>query len=231
MEEVSRNEWLEARKALLAEEKELAHAREAVAARRRALPKVRVTKDYRFVGEDGERTLAALFGPHGQLVVYHFMFGPDWTEGCSSCSFWADGYDRMPAHLAARDVAFAAISRGPLERLLAYRDRMGWSFPWLSSAGSDFNFDYGVSFRDDDEERVYNYGRGRFDGTEAPGLSVFQRDPDGAVFHTYSTFARGLDPLNPGYQLLDLVPKGRDEAHLPWSQAWVRRRDRYGDDG
>ena len=227
---VSRETWLEARKALLEREKALTRERDALAAARRALPWVEVTEDYRFEGEAGETWLADLFGSRSQLILSHFMFGPDWEAGCPSCSFWADGYDPMVVHLAARDVAFAAVSRAPLTSLLVYRDRMGWRFPWVSSLDSGFNRDFGVSF---DEEAlaagpvVYNYRDASLHGGEAPGLSVFCRDGAGRIFHTYSCYARGLDAMNAAYQLLDIVPKGRDEQALPFPMTWVRRCDEY----
>ncbi|REJ82169.1 MAG: DUF899 domain-containing protein [Acidobacteria bacterium] len=227
---VSRDEWLAERRELLAEEKELDRRRDALSSRRCALPWVRVERAYRFEAEGGELSLRDLFGDREQLVVQHFMFGPDWQEGCKHCSFWADGFDPMVVHLHHRGVAFAAVSRAPLASLLAYRDRMGWSFPWVSSLGTTFNYDYGVSVSDDDMEAgatSYNYreidpGELR----ERPGMSVFVRRGDD-VFHTYSTYARGLDRLNAAYQVLDMVPRGRDENDLPYPMAWVRRRDEY----
>lgn len=223
-------DWLAARRELLDAEKTLQKSHDEVARLRRALPVRRVASDYRFEGEDGEQSLADLFGDKSQLLVYHFMYHPDWDEGCKSCSFWADSYDGVIAHLAARDVAFAVISRGPLAKLLAYRERMGWSFPWLSSADSSFNYDFNVSFHPEDIKAgntMYNYveGGGRIE--ELPGLSVFRNNGDGTIDHTYSTFARGLDPLNPVYQMLDLTPKGRDEDELPYPMDWVRRHDEY----
>lgn len=223
-------EWLAARRELLEAEKSLQKRHDEVARLRRALPARQVRPDYRFIGENGEQSLADLFNDKSQLLIYHFMYHPDWDEGCKSCSFWADSYDGVISHLAARDVAFAVISRGPLEKLLAYRERMGWSFPWLSSADSSFNYDFNVSFRPKDIEvgnTMYNYveGGGRIE--ELPGLSVFRKNSDGTIDHTYSTFARGLDPLNPVYQMLDLTPKGRDEDELPYPMDWVRRHDEY----
>ncbi|MEM1414707.1 MAG: DUF899 domain-containing protein [Myxococcota bacterium] len=226
---VSREEWLEARKALLAEEKAFTQQREAMAAKRRALPWVRVDEDYRFQGEAGERTLADLFAGRSQLLLQHFMFGPAWEAGCPSCSYWADQIDRGRLYLGARDIAYVAVSRAPLDTLLAYRARMGWSFPWVSSLGSSFNFDYRVSFTPEQREsgkKLYNYGSQPFGGEEAPGVSAFVREGD-AIFHTYSTFARGLDLLNGAYHWMDIAPKGRDEAGLPFAQAWVKRRDEY----
>lgn len=224
---VDRETWLKARLALLTEEKALTHAREALAAKRRALPRVRVETPYRFTGEAGEATLADLFAGRSQLLVYHFMFGPDWQEGCKSCSFWADNFDGAVPHLAARDATLVAVSRAPFAKLAAFKRRMGWRFPWISSAGSSFNEDFAVSFPKGGAARRYNFGTQSFAMEEAPGMSVFARDPSGAVFHTYGTFARGLDWLNGAYQLMDLLPKGRDEAGLAYPMAWVRHRDKY----
>ena len=226
---VSRKEWLAARKAHLAREKELTRLRDNVSAERRELPWVLVDKAYVFDGPGGKQTLSDLFEGRSQLLVYHFMFGPDWSEGCPSCSFWADTYDGIVVHLQHRDVSFAAISRAPLEKLDAYRRRMGWTFPWLSSIGNDFNFDYHVSFPPEEQKTaLYNFEPRGFGSSEAPGVSVFARRDDGRIFHTYSCYARGLDTLNSAYQLLDLVPKGRDEQGLTFPMAWVRRHDRYG---
>jgi predicted dithiol-disulfide oxidoreductase (DUF899 family) len=227
---VEKSEWTNARRELLAAEKSLQAARDELAMKRRALPAIRLEVDYEFLGEKGSQSLTSLFGDQSQLLVYHFMFHPDWDEGCKSCSFWADSFDGAIAHLAARDVAFAVISRGPLDKLLAYRQRMGWSFPWLSSLGSTFNYDFEVSFTPEqieDNSARYNYRDSANVGSEMPGVSVFRRDDDGAIYHTYSCFARGLDTLNPVYQLLDLAPKGRDEAELPYPMDWVRRNDDY----
>lgn len=221
--------WLDARRELLIAEKALQTARDDLAAKRRSLPSYPVASDYQFIGRKGPENLVGLFGKHSQLLVYHFMFHPDWDEGCKSCSFWADSFDGLIPHLAARDVAFAAISRGPLAKLLAYQERLGWSFPWVSSAGSPFNYDFGASFTEEQIEAKsaeYNYKENASVGSEMPGVSVFRRDGN-EVFHTYSTFSRGLDTLNPVYQLLDLVPKGRDEDTLPYPMDWVRRHDSY----
>ena len=223
---VTRAEWLEARRELLALEKELTRARDEVARVRRALPWVRVEHDYVFDGPGGERSLADLFAGRGQLAVYHFMFGPDWDEGCRSCSLWADQFDAMIPHLAARDVTLVAVSRAPLEALRPFRERMGWRFPWYSSARSTFNEDYHVSFPGQ-ERGWYNF-RETDVMEELPGLSAFLRDADGTIHHTYSCYARGLDAFNATYQLLDLMPRGRDEAGLPYSMSWVRHHDRYG---
>jgi predicted dithiol-disulfide oxidoreductase (DUF899 family) len=229
-EVVSRQEWLEARKRLLAREKEFTHARDRLSAERRELPWVRVEKEYVFHGPAGDETLAQLFGGRSQLLVYHFMFAPEWDEGCKSCSFWADSFNLIPAHLAQRDASFVAISRAPLEKLERYAHRLCWSFEWVSSADTDFNFDYGVSFepRSIEQKRpVYNYGTFAPPSTEMPGASAFYRDAAGTIFHTYSTYGRGIDMLNAAYQWLDIAPKGRDEDRLPHTMAWVKRRDEY----
>jgi predicted dithiol-disulfide oxidoreductase (DUF899 family) len=227
----SRAEWRERRLALLAEEKALTHAREALAAKRRALPWVRVDADYAFDGPQGRVGFDALFAGKSQLIVYHFMFAPDWEQGCKSCSFWADGFDRALVHLAQRDVALAAVSRAPLAKLAAFASRLGWSFPWYSCGDDAFAYDFGVSFRPDAEAAEYNYAPKGNSMADLPGISVFARDAAGAIHHTYSCFARGLDPMNPAYQYLDLVPKGRDEDALPFSMAWVRIRDLYPSQG
>jgi predicted dithiol-disulfide oxidoreductase (DUF899 family) len=227
---VSRQEWIEARKAHLAHEKELTRARERLSEERRALPWVKVDKPYLFDAADGRKTLADLFKGKNQLVVQHFMFAPDWNEGCKSCSFWADGFERMIPHLAARDTALVAVSRAPLPKLLAFRNRMGWTFDWVSSAASDFNYDYAVSFTPDDLKsgnRIYNFGTTDFSIEEAPGISVFYRNEAGDIFHTYSCFSRGLDMMNAAYHYLDLTPLGRHEEGLPYPMNWVRLRDQY----
>ena len=227
----TREEWMEARVKLLDREKALNRQRDEVAEQRRNLPWVRIDKDYRFEGPDGERTLRDLFDGHTQLLAYHFMFGPDWDEGCPSCSFWADSHDGTQVHLAHRDVSFVCVSRAPYAKLAAYKARMGWTFPWFSSAPSDFNFDFGVSFTRGQQEDGGDYNFTRLDHPpeEAPGLSAFAIDQSGDVFHTYSTYSRGLDPLNTAYQLLDLAPRGRDEANLAWTMEWLRRHDAYDD--
>jgi predicted dithiol-disulfide oxidoreductase (DUF899 family) len=227
---VSQEQWLAARKAHLVHEKEFTRARDRLSAERRALPWVRVDKAYTFDGPNGRTTLGDLFAGRSQLVVQHFMFAPDWTEGCKSCSFWADGFERMIPHLAARDTTLVAISRAPLEKLAAFKARMGWTFVWLSSAENDFNFDYRVSFTPDEINsgtKVYNFGTSGFGIEEAPGISVFYRDDTGAIFHTYSCFARGLDMMNAAYHYLDLTPMGRHEDGLPYPMDWLRLRDRY----
>ncbi|PCI42626.1 MAG: thioredoxin [Moraxellaceae bacterium] len=229
---VSRSEWLVARKELLSKEKEFTRLRDELSRERRELPWVKVDREYTFDAEGGQETLGDLFGRCSQLVVYHFMFGPDWEEGCPSCSFWADNFNNIPIHLQHRDVAFAAISRGPLKKLIDYKKRMGWGFKWVSSLESEFNQDYHVSFPSDKEEQgdvYYNYHMTKFPMKEAPGVSVFLKDNDGNIFHTYSCYSRGLDMLNSAYHHIDLTPKGRDEDDLPFSMAWVRRHDRYED--
>jgi predicted dithiol-disulfide oxidoreductase (DUF899 family) len=223
---VSREEWIKARKAHLAHEKELTRARERLGEERRALPWVKVDKPYVFDGPAGKQTLADLFAGRSQLVVQHFMFAPDWAEGCKSCSFWADGFERMIPHLAARDTTLVAISRAPLEKLAAFKARMGWTFGWLSSGQSD----YAVSFTPEQlasGAKVYNFETSGFGVEEAPGISVFDRDETGNIFHTYSCFARGLDMMNAAYHYLDLTPLGRHEEGLPYPMDWLRLRDAY----
>ena len=214
----SREQWLAARRSLLTKEKAFTRERDALSEQRRALPWVRLEKDYAFDARGGKLALADLFGEHSQLIVYHFMFGREWETGCKSCSFWADQFNSMISHLAARDVSLVAVSRAPLARLEAFKRRMGWSFEWVSSCNSDFNHDFGVSFAPEELQREddnYNFSTGRFGGEEGDaGLSVFYKDTDGSVYHTYSCYARGLDVLNGAYHYLDLVPKGRDEKAL-----------------
>jgi predicted dithiol-disulfide oxidoreductase (DUF899 family) len=227
---VSQGEWIEARKRLLAKEKEFTRLRDELSQERRELPWVRVEKQYVFEGPNGKETLADLFAGRHQLIVQHFMFDPSWDAACKSCSFWADGFNGFAVHLEQRDLAFVAVSLAPFEKLAAFKERMGWTFKWVSSLGSEFNHDYQVS--ETQEERAkgqafYNYRMGKPFGSERPGISVFYRDDDGAVFHTYSCYARGLDMLNGAYHYLDLAPKGRDEAGLPYGMAWVRLHDEY----
>jgi predicted dithiol-disulfide oxidoreductase (DUF899 family) len=224
MKIVDQTEWLVARRALLEQEKAFTRDRDALSAARRAMPVVPVTVEYSFQTETGPATLQSLFGPHNQLVIYHFMFGPDWQAGCKMCSFWADSFDRVGPHLAARDTAFFVTSNGPLDRLLAYRARMGWSFPWISTGDGPFHRDFATSFPGSDVG--YNYS-GRAAGPEMPGLSVFVKLEDGGICHSYSTYARGLDMLNTAYQLLDLTPLGRQEDALDFKMSWVRRHDEY----
>lgn len=228
---VSRAEWTVARKQLLAREKQFTRDRDRLSEERRALPWVEVTEHYAFDRARGTATLAELFDGRSQLVVYHFMFAPDWNAGCKSCSFWADNFNGIVEHLAHRDVTMIAISRAPLAKLTAFARRMGWTFEWVSSAGNDFNRDYGVSFSPEQIASgtvAYNYTDQRARGSELPGISVFYKDGDGRVFHTYSCYARGLDMMNGAYHYLDLVPRGRDEAGLSSPNAWLRLRDEYG---
>ena len=225
MSVVAHDDWLAARKELLAKEKQFTRARDELTRQRQALPWEAVEKDYRFEGPAGEETLAGLFDGRSQLLVYHFMFAPEDEVGCKSCSFWADNFNPNVIHLNARDVSFAAVSRAPFEKLEAYRGRMGWDFHWVSSGGTDFNFDYGVSFTPDQQENdVYNYGSLAPRIADREGLSVFARDEE-QIFHTYSAYARGIDLVNTAYNYLDLVPKGRDEGDR--GQSWVRRHDEY----
>jgi predicted dithiol-disulfide oxidoreductase (DUF899 family) len=228
---VSPAEWLAARKKLLAKEKEFTRLRDALSRQRREMPWEKVEKKYVFDGPEGKETLADLFAGRSQLIIYHFMLGPEWKEGCPSCSFLADSFDATTVHLAQRDTSFAVISRSTLPEIQAFQKRMGWKFPWLSSNGSDFNHDFQVSVAKEEAasgKAIYNYEPSNFPSEERPGLSVFFRR-DGEVFHTYSSYARGLDILLPTYNFLDLTPKGRDEEGLPWPMAWVRHHDRYGD--
>ena len=229
---VSREEWLEARKQLLADEKELTRRRDELSRRRRELPWVKLEKNYVFEGPFGPETLADLFAGRSQLIVYHFMLGPTWEEGCKSCSYLADHFDPTRVHLAHRDTTLAVVSRAPMPRIQAFRKRMGWQFHWVSSFASGFNRDFGVEFTTEElaGEVDYNYGKTRFGSEEAPGLSVFYKDGAGGIYHTYSAYARGLDSLVGTYQFLDLVPKGRDEDGLAFTMSWVRHHDKYGDD-
>ena len=238
---VSQTEWLEARKDLLAKEKDFTRRRDELSRRRRELPWVKVNKEYIFDGPRGKETLGELFDGRSQLIVYHFMFDPIWEEGCPSCSFWADSFNGIGVHLNHRDVTMIAISHAPLEKLQPFKKRMGWSFKWVSSFHSDFNYDFQVSFTPAEFKKgtvYYNYtdrgsdSLGLVDSKnavnqEAPGISVFYKDENGAVYHTYSCYARGLDMMNTAYHYLDLVPKGRDEAGLDFTMAWVRYHDKY----
>jgi predicted dithiol-disulfide oxidoreductase (DUF899 family) len=228
---VSHDDWIAARKAHLAEEKAFSRARDALSKKRRELPWEKVEKQYLFDGGSGQETLADLFGGNSQLIVYHFMLGPDWEAGCPSCSLIADHFDGATTHLAQRDVAFVVVSRAPLPQIDAFKRRMGWRFKWVSSFGSDFNPDYQVSATPQERAGgavLYNYELVKdFPSDERPGASVFHKDPAGDVFHTYSTYGRGLDILIGAYNLLDLAPKGRDEDGLAYSMAWVRHHDKY----
>ena len=230
---VSRDEWLVARKELLAKEKNLTWERDAVSAERRQLPWVKVDKEYVFDAPGGKRTLADLFEGRTQLIVYHFMFGPDWKEGCPSCSFISDHIDGSVVHLAARDVRLVVVSRAPLAQIEAFKKRMGWRFHWVSSHGSDFNYDYQVSMKKEElgkGEVYYNYGMQQFPSEERPGTSVFYKDAAGNIFHTYSSYARGLDIFIGAYNWLDITPKGRDEEGLKHTMAWVRHHDKYDEE-
>jgi predicted dithiol-disulfide oxidoreductase (DUF899 family) len=228
---VSRDEWLAARRAHLTKEKELTRLYDGLREERQRLPWVAVERSYTFDAAEGAVTLGELFDGKSQLVIYHFMFGPDWQEGCPSCSLLADHVDPSLPHLGARDVAFAAVSRATIAQIEAFRKRMGWQFRWVSSNGNDFNRDYHVSFSKDEVAAgtsEYNFGTGApFPIEEAPGLSVFSRDESGRVYHTYSSYGRGPEPFLGVYHFLDVVPKGRDESGLPWPMAWVRHHDRY----
>jgi predicted dithiol-disulfide oxidoreductase (DUF899 family) len=226
---VSQEEWIVARKELLAKEKSLTRQRDALAEERRKLPWVKVDAQYEFDTPSGKKSLGELFGGKSQLVIYHFMLGPDWEQGCPSCSLLGDHMDGMGIHLAERDVRLMIVSRAPLDKISAFKKRMGWKFPWVSSLGSQFNFDFGVSVPKEDmgKEHVYNYGLNKFPSEERPGLSVFYKNANGEVFHTYSMYARGLEDLLGVYVILDRVPKGRDETGLTHGMAWVRHHDRY----
>ena len=228
---LAREDWIAERKKLLAREKEFTHLRDQLSRERRELPWEKVEKEYVFDTPEGRQSLGDLFAGKSQLVIYHFMFGPDWEEGCPSCSFWADNFNNIGIHLAHRDITLIAVSRAPLEKLEAYKKRMGWGFRWVSSLNSDFNYDYQVSFTPEEMEKgevYYNYRVTSFPSNEGPGISVFYKDENGDVFHTYSCYSRGLDMLNGTYHYMDLVPKGRDEDDLPWTMAWLRRHDQYG---
>ena len=225
---VSREAWLAAREALLRKEKEFSRLREELARERRALPWVKVEKAYAFDGPSGRETLADLFSGKSQLVLVHFMFNPASESGCAHCSFWADHYDGMLPHLAQRDVSFVVASRAPFAKLEAFRRRMGWRFKWVSAGESDFSYDYQASFRPEDVAAGtarYNYAPMTAKAADREAISVFYRAADGTIYHTYSTYARGIDMVNGTYQFLDLVPKGRDEGDKP--QAWVKHHDRY----
>ncbi len=224
---VSPSHWLEARKQLLKKEKEFTRLRDALSQQRRDLPWEAVDKQYVFEGPNGKQTLAELFEGRSQLVIYHFMLGPTWEAGCPNCTFWADNFNNIIVHLNHRDVTMIAVSHAPYQKLLAYQRRMGWNFKWCSSFETDFNFDYHVSFTPEElaaKQPLYNYTQDPRNSEHA-GISVFYKDSTGAVFHTYSTYARGLDMLNVAYHYLDLVPKGRDEGD--GGMSWVRRRDEY----
>jgi predicted dithiol-disulfide oxidoreductase (DUF899 family) len=225
---VSRPDWLAARARLLRREKSFSDARERLAAERREMPWVMVDRKYTFEGPKGTESMADLFGGRSQLVVYHFMFDPAEKKGCAHCSFWADNFNPIIVHLKQRDVTMLAISRAPLKKLEAFKKRMGWTFKWVSCGKSDFNYDFNVSFTPDEVRKdagFYNYRKGPVWCEDREGISVFYRNRDGEVFHTYSCFARGIDMMNTAYQYLDLVPRGRDEGERP--QSWVDYHDKY----
>jgi predicted dithiol-disulfide oxidoreductase (DUF899 family) len=230
---VSHAEWLAARRQFLEREKEFTRQRDELSRQRRQLPWERVGKEYAFAGAEGKETLADLFDGRSQLIVYHFMLGPGWKEGCPSCSYLADHFDGMTIHLAHRDVTFTAISRAPIDQIEAFKKRMGWRFHWVSSFGTEFNYDYHVSFTEEERKRgkvEYNFGKMEFPSEEGPGISVFSKDAGGHIYHTYSAYARGLDMMVGTYNFLDLVPKGRDEDGLAFTMAWVRHHDKYAND-
>ena len=227
---VSPQQWIANRKELLQKEKEFTRLRDELSRQRRELPWEKVETEYVFDGPLGKETLSGLFNGKSQLIVYHFMLGPGWKEGCPSCSFVADHIDGMLPHLAQRDVTFVVVSRAPLAEIEAFKKRMGWSFKWLSSYGTDFNRDYHVSFTPEEMAQgkvYYNYAISEFPREEAPGTSVFYKNSSGEVFHTYSCYARGVDIFMGTYNYLDIVPKGRDEDALDFSMSWVRHHDRY----
>jgi predicted dithiol-disulfide oxidoreductase (DUF899 family) len=228
---VSHAEWLGTSKQFLAKEKELTHLRDELARLRRELPMEKVEKNYVFDGPSGKVSLTDLFEGRSQLIVYHFMFGPGWKEGCPSCSFIADQFDSIRLHMQQRDTNLVAVSRATWPEIDGFKKRMGWKFPWVSSSGTDFNYDYKVSFNKDDIETgkaIYNYETSSFPSEEGPGASVFYKQ-NGEIFHTYSTYGRGLDMMLNAYNFIDLTPKGRNEEGLPWPMAWVRHHDKYGD--
>ena len=230
---VSPTEWTAARKELLRKEKEFSRLRDELSRQRREMPWEKVQKNYVFEGPKGKETLADLFGGRSQLIIYHFMLGPGWKEGCPSCSFLGDHFDGSIVHLAARDVTLVVVSRATLPEIEAFKKRMGWRFKWVSSNGTDFNFDYQVSASKEEQAKgkgkvYYNYDLTDFPSDERPGASVFCKNESGEVFHTYSTYARGLDILIGAYNFLDLTPKGRDEEGLAHGMAWVRHHDKYG---
>ena len=228
---VSEKERLEARKALLKKEREFTELRDQLSRQRRELPWEAVDKEYVFDGPDGKQTLSELFDGRSQLIIYHFMFDPNWDAGCLHCSFWADNFNEIIVHLNQRDITMVAVSRAPYCKLASYEKRMGWNFKWVSSYDTDFNFDYNVSFTHkqmEREETFYNYIFQNSNSPEREGVSVFYKDPSGRIFHTYSAYARGIDMLNVAYHYLDLVPKGRGEEGHDFPQFWVRRHDEYG---
>ncbi|HEU5460766.1 MAG TPA: thioredoxin family protein [Nitrososphaeraceae archaeon] len=228
---VSKNEWIAARKILLKKEKEFTALRDQISQQRRDLPWVAVDKEYIFDGPNGKETLSELFDGRSQLIVYHFMYDPDWDVGCPSCSFWADNFNGIVLHLNQRDVTMIAVSRAPYNKIDAYKKRLAWDFKWVSSYDTDFNFDYNVSFTKEElekKEAFYNFTIQDPDVSEQPGVSIFYKNKLNLIFHTYSAYGRGIDILNTAYNYLDLVPKGRDEEGYDFPMAWVRRHDEYG---
>jgi predicted dithiol-disulfide oxidoreductase (DUF899 family) len=228
-EVVSEGAWLDARRELLEKEKEMAHKLEELNRERRTLPWTRTDKEYVFDGPNGRETLAELFGNNNQLIVYHFMFGPGWDEGCVGCSFVSDHFDCANLHLKHRDISLVAVSRAPWKEFEAFKKRMGWQFKWVSSSGSDFNYDYQVSHKREDIDRgdvFYNYKNQKLTDEEQPGLSVFYKNADGEIFHTYSTYERGLDILLGTHHLMDMTPRGRRDHE----GFWWRHHDRYDDE-
>lgn len=227
---VSHQEWLQARKRFLAKEKEFTRLRDELSRQRLELPWERVEKDYAFASERGRVTLADLFGDRNQLMVYHLMYAPEWEISCKSCAFWADNFNGIVPHLAQHGVAFAAISRAPLAKLQKQAREFGWNFPWVSSL-DDFNYDYNVSFSPEAlarDEAYYNYETEKVHGTDRPGISAFFKDENGEVYHTYSTYARGVDMFNAAYHYLDAAPLGRNEDGLAYPMEWVKHRIAYG---
>ena len=228
---LSHEDWIAARTILLEQEKEFTRARDALSAARRELPWEKIEKDYVFDTADGAKSLADLFDGRDQLLIYHFMLGPGWEQGCPSCSYLADNFNPSAMHLAQRDVSLVSVSRAPLAEIQSFQQRIGWTFPWVSSFSSDFNHDYQVSFDEDEMEAgemYYNYRTTKFPASEAPGLRYFARGDDGAVYHTYSAYGRGLDILITAYNFLEHAPKGRNGQDLPYGMYWVRHHDRYG---
>lgn len=225
---VSPSEWLVARKALLKKEKEFTKLRDELSQQRRDLPWEQVNKEYVFEGPNGKETLSELFDGRSQLIVYHFMFDPSWEAACLHCSFWADNFNPIVVHLNHRDVTMIAVSRASYSKIASYKKRMGWNFKWVSSYDTDFNFDYAVSFKPEELDKkqvLYNYTDKDPGFSEREGASVFYKDKNGNIFHTYSTYARGIDMMNTAYHYLDIVPKGRDESE--GIQDWVQRHDEY----
>ena len=225
---VTREEWLHQRMILLNQEKEFTRKRDELAQKKRSLPWVKIEKAYIFDTENGSKSLSDLFEDKSQLIIYHFMFGPDWgSEGCKSCSLWADQYDPIIQHINRRDVTMLAVSRGPLSKILPFKAKMGWSFDWVSSEKSSFNFDFNVTMHAE-KESSYNYKPVNTQKeSEMPGISVFYKNEKGTIFHTYSCFARELETFNTAYRYLDIVPKGRDEDDLPYGMAWVKHHYKY----